>query len=334
MDELGDIEGYKKLLIERIGEEKLRERIAKKRSEFSGLINEEAAIYLIAKELGILKEVSREIKISELKEGMREITVVGKVERIFPAKSFEREGKVRKVGRLIISQEESETALVLWDSFVEKIDNCEIERGDKIKLAKGYVRNGELNVSQNGDIAIVEKKIVTKISELVDRVVDVYGVVVEVGELREFQKDEKKTRLFSCIISDETGTARCLFWNENAEFANIISVGDVIKIEEGVCQNREIHTRKKSRIIINPPAHYMFTPVGDLKEGVIARIKIKVVEAKKINGKYEIIGRDEVGDSTKCVVDSEKIESAEIKEALILTGILKEGVFHVSEIRK
>jgi replication factor A1 len=60
--------------------------------------------------------------------------------------------------------------------------------------------------------------------------VDVEGEVIELSDVREFDKFGKKGRVASAIITDGSGKIKLSLWNEQIEK---VKIGDKVKIQKG-----------------------------------------------------------------------------------------------------
>jgi replication factor A1 len=89
------------------------------------------------------------------------------------------------------------------------------------------------------------------------RDVETVGVVKQNFGVKPFSTHNREGKLASLIIADETGSIRVVLWNEIAEQASKIKVGDTLKIKAGYVRDnnnsKEIHLNERSKIIINPP---------------------------------------------------------------------------------
>ena len=63
--------------------------------------------------------------------------------------------------------------------------------------------------------------------------VDVVGKITRIFEPRHFDKNGKKGKVVSLMLSDETGAIRTVLWNEMVDLVETskINVGDTIKIK-------------------------------------------------------------------------------------------------------
>ncbi len=78
--------------------------------------------------------------ISELTVDMRDVDIEGKVARIFPSKTFERDGKEGKVQNLIVADESGTTRVTFWNDDVDKIED--LQEDNVIRIKHGYVKEG------------------------------------------------------------------------------------------------------------------------------------------------------------------------------------------------
>jgi len=88
------------------------------------------------------------------------------------------------------------------------------------------------------------------------RNVETVGKVIQTYELREFTTNDRKGKVASALIGDETGTIRVVMWGDQADVINTIKQGDTVKvIGSYVRENNgfnELHINEKSKILVNP----------------------------------------------------------------------------------
>ena len=148
---MGD-ENYQKIL-DRIArssgveKDELERRVAAKRTKLSGLISLEGAAQIVAAELGISFD-NEKLKIDELSPGMRKVTVIGKIIRLFPVREYTtKKGEKGKVANMIVADDTSNIKVVLWDTnHIEKVEKGEIKEEDVIEIVNGGVREGEIHL--------------------------------------------------------------------------------------------------------------------------------------------------------------------------------------------
>jgi len=88
------------------------------------------------------------------------------------------------------------------------------------------------------------------------RNVGTLGKVMRVFEVREFAKGEKKGKVGSITIGDETGTIRTVFWNDQTDLLKKIQEGDIISIGDSYVREnnggKELHLGTNGEVKINP----------------------------------------------------------------------------------
>jgi ssDNA-binding replication factor A large subunit len=127
-------------------EEDIRRLIEDKQVEFSGLISEEGAAYLVAKELGVhLKREEEHLNIGSIMPGMQNVDVTGKITFISPIREFKTERAEGRVANVIIADKTGSIRMSLWNDEIDKLHG--IELGDVVNIS-GFVKesNGQLEV--------------------------------------------------------------------------------------------------------------------------------------------------------------------------------------------
>ncbi len=123
--------------------EKLREEIEKKKTEYD-MLTDEGALTLIASEVGISLGEQEELptmKIGDLKPGMQDLDIVGKIVRINPPRDFtRRDGSTGYVCSLLLSDRTGSVRLTLWDQECRILED--VKEGDVIKVLGGVCRSG------------------------------------------------------------------------------------------------------------------------------------------------------------------------------------------------
>lgn len=149
-------------------EDEIHKLVKEKQEELSGLVSEEGAAHIIARELGLelLQEGLRTLKIKNLTDGMRSVDITGKVMRIFEPRHWEKNDKKGMVANLLLGDETGVVRMVLWNEEVDLLTNGTIKEDDVIRLRGGYVRkgmNGQPEISKGqGRIDTVDEDIQAK----------------------------------------------------------------------------------------------------------------------------------------------------------------------------
>ena len=119
------------------------------------------------------------------------------------------------------------------------------------------------------------------------RNVELTGKVTNIYEVRTFEKDNRKGKVGSFMIGDETGVIRVVAWNDKADILNKIKENDIIKIENGYARDNrgrmEVHMGDKTKITISP------TDVKDIEVKDKAERK-KISDLKESENNIEILG--------------------------------------------
>jgi len=122
----------------------LYERVKSKHEELSGLVSMEGAAHLVARDLGvsILIPDKRQLKIKDLVNGMRNISIKGRIIQISDTREFERkDGKKGRVCNLIITDGTGEVRIPLWDKQVNMLDEGKLNTGNVIQIKNAFARD-------------------------------------------------------------------------------------------------------------------------------------------------------------------------------------------------
>ena len=141
-------------IVERIKKEKglsdkeISERVKAKLDKLSDLISKEGAAHLIANELGvkIFDNISRELKIDKIFFGMKSVSFVGKVVKLYPVNEYSKEKNGKKwegkVCNMLIGDETGVIRVVMWDTnHISEIERGNLQEGSVLKINGGYVRD-------------------------------------------------------------------------------------------------------------------------------------------------------------------------------------------------
>ncbi|NYZ76290.1 hypothetical protein H0N98_03505 [Candidatus Micrarchaeota archaeon] len=295
----------------KIGEKELSETVRKRQEEFNGLINESAALYSIAKELGVEVESERDelqfTPVKNLSPGMQDVNLHVRVMKILAPRKFEKNGKGGKVCNISVADESGEGVLVLWNRDVELVEKGVIEKGDIVDVLGANVKDsGEVHLSMGGEVLKVKQRgklpevasSFRKIGEMEEGMgsVDFVAEVLEVGAVNSFEKNGRKKQVSTLLISDGSDRARLTLWENNAELAERVKVGDVVKVEDGYVKKgvfgKELHADWRSRVIVNPKNVTMpeiktekaeRVSISGLKEGMLAEVEVTVANASIIS---------------------------------------------------
>ncbi len=245
------MQNIRKKLIELVGEEELEKRVKQKQEQYSGFLNEDGALYAVAREEG-------------LAPGQK--TEEFKVEQVYPKKQF---GENKYYSSLILSNENGKTRLVFWNSDADKAQ--EYSQGEQIKVTGAREKNGkygrELHYAKGTTIT---RAVQTQANKVRARVVRVFP-------RRFFKNGVVRT----AVISVEGREKRLVMWGDRAFVP--VSQNEVIEVEGAVEKNQEIHTTSKTRITPVPgsPDSSLRRSISELFAGELAEIRAVITSVFK-----------------------------------------------------
>lgn len=276
-------------------------RMKKKQEEFAGLINDAAAAYALAREMGIAMEDTKTVefaKLSGVSAGAAGINALARVLHIFPVRTFERNGRQGRVCNIAIADESGSATLVLWDRDVDQVEKGAIERDSLLEIRGAHAKQSqqgiELHVGMSASVAKrgdapAGARLPTKISELraESNDVDVYCRITEDVTAKEFGRNGTKSELASCTVADDSGTVRLVAWEHNAAALKRFKKGDAIKVESGYAKQAqrgpELHVGKKGRIA---PTNALLPALDELATTQSAQFaELKAGDVRKISAK-------------------------------------------------
>ena len=146
-----------------LDEDEIKEKIDDKMDEFEGLVSEEGAIHLVAKEAGVQLAESGDqaLKVENIVPDMRKVNLRARVTNISDINTFERDddeedGKVRNMS---LGDDTGTIRLTLWDDQTEIADK--VDEGDAIGLSGAYTvednqGNAELRLGDSAQVKMVD----------------------------------------------------------------------------------------------------------------------------------------------------------------------------------
>ncbi|TFF90737.1 MAG: DUF2240 family protein [Promethearchaeota archaeon] len=252
-------ENYIKKIVKATGlsRKEIQDLVENKKKELKGLISEEGALFVIAKELGVdVKEENKEllkdieIKTTDISPNMKNITLVGRVRNIRDVYTFDKkDGSQGQVASFVLADNEGEIRVVLWDQLANIVNDPAFEKNELVKILNAYAKkdkngNTEIHLGRLGRVIIgpedVDYKKYPKIKQaftsiknvsLNDRIVSIKGKILQKFPINEFtRKDGEKGKVQSMNLMDQSGTIRVTFWNEDVEKLSPFQTGDSISI--------------------------------------------------------------------------------------------------------
>ncbi len=147
--------------------EDLMKKIEKKQTSLSGLVSEEGAAHLVAKEFGLdlLDKKTRKLEIKNIVSGMKNVNVVGRIFRISNIIGFKRQdGTDGKVVNIFLADQTGYVRVPLWNDQVKLVEEETIKTGDVIQVVNGMGKENvfgdvEVSLGKFGSLRPVENEI-------------------------------------------------------------------------------------------------------------------------------------------------------------------------------
>lgn len=331
--------------------EEIRHNLHVKRREFQMLIPEEDALKMMLQELGVLvPEEEPPFVLSTLldvaQHKLQEASLVARILQIYSPKNFDTGRKRGTVCNVEIADGTRKGTLVLWDEDVWLMERQGWERNDVLEMRRLQAKNfnpPELHSSlltefrpASGHDEFPKSPIAdTPLSQLRDGAeVDAQGRVIEVGELRAFERNGKPGKVLNAKIIDGEGTqANLVLWDYYAESANRrLKIGDAVKLEAFQAKTSpalELQATWRSHLIVEPRRHTLETrekllsktapekTLGELQageRGLVHATLERIVKAE-VKG-AEVSAEAELSDAS-----GKKTVSFKGREALQLLGL-------------
>ena len=240
-----------------LSRKEINDMMEEKKSELKGLISEEGALFIIAKELGVdVKDENREllkdieINASDITKNMKNITLIGRIKEIYDVRKFNKnDGGIGYVGSFLLHDNTGDIRIVLWDDQTKIFENPNFDTNELVKILNGNVKEGkfgglEIHIGRYGKLILSPDDIdynkypkieftTTNISDidLNLKSVSLEGIVIQKSSIKEFtRKDGNLGKLGSLTILDSTGSVRVTFWNEDTEKLSEIQADDMLLI--------------------------------------------------------------------------------------------------------
>ncbi|MCJ7450514.1 MAG: DUF2240 family protein [Candidatus Nanohaloarchaeota archaeon QJJ-9] len=164
-------------IIEKIAEEteldkeEVKEKVDEKSEEFSGLVSEEGAAHLVAREHGVTvdKDVNKELKVENIVPGMNRLNIKAKVADISEINTFERdEGEEGQVQNMVLGDDTGTVRMTLWDEQTKVAKK--VDEGDVIQISNAYSKEdnqgrAEIRIGDDTQIKRVEEDDIGEIKQ-------------------------------------------------------------------------------------------------------------------------------------------------------------------------
>ncbi|MCC4768197.1 replication factor A [Methanosarcina sp. DH1] len=282
---------------------------------------------------GVLTESEEEIdvaannqKIKDIKDGMGDLNLTGKVLEISEVRTFQRkDGTNGKVGNLLLGDSTGTVRVTLWDDRTEFMN--QVEYGDTVELVSAYARENaftqkvELQVGNRSIIKKSEKKVeyeeefipIEDIGTDMNNI-NVSGRVLDIGEIRTFEKKDGSTgRVGNLLLGDSTGKIRLTLWDEKTNFLDEIDFDETIEVLHAYSRenafNQQVELNLGSRGIIQKSEKEIeyrekFTDIADIIPGENYSVQGKVSEIGELrefereDGTENVVANLQIKDET------------------------------------
>ena len=195
------------------------------------------------------KKLSEDIpllKISELKSGNHNISLIGRVKRISNVKKFvNRKGREGKLANMLLADDSGEIRVVMWTEnikYLKKIKEGSVVKINGVEIKQGF-RSDEAHLNMNStiekipeekypDLPPYEEKI-TDIKDIKeDMEVNIIARVTRIPRVRTFDRNGKEGKFLPLEIQDESGKTTLTIWNKDTEILESLDIheGDSIKV--------------------------------------------------------------------------------------------------------
>jgi ssDNA-binding replication factor A large subunit len=298
MDEL-----YQKLLASGISEEQLEQELERRTKEFGGFMTKQGVLFIIAKEHGInpysdtaYKELDQmidydefSITVSEVKEQMTNIVLLGKIISFTTPREFARkDSSIGTVSSFILGDWTGSIKIVLWGDNAQLVESEFFKHEEIVRVIGGYSKVDtedtiEVHLSKSGRLIIAPTDVKKALREQLESVsesevyvtpnssklglmdlVDQYSFIkrvqgeVEITQFKELiKKDGERTFILRLLLSDSTGSIPVIIWGMNAvESLKLLEDGCKVQLtnlsvkENSFTSARELFFTKKSTLKI------------------------------------------------------------------------------------
>ncbi len=153
---------YQQLIDLGMSEEELEKKVRNKVEEYGGFMSEQGVLFIIARENGLelrspeideylYDELEEEvdydeftIDISELKEGMTNIVLLGKILTVQKVREFVRKDQsVGKVCSFLLGDSTGTVKIVMWDERADMVNQEYFKQNEFVRIIGGYAKLGQ-----------------------------------------------------------------------------------------------------------------------------------------------------------------------------------------------
>ncbi len=256
---MSENEEYINKIIQKTGlsKKEIQKRMEEKKIALKGLISDEGALFIVAKELGVeiqnknkITSEKIEINISDISLNLKNLSLIGRIREIYPVNNFTRkDGTLGLVGSFLLHDPTGDIRIVLWDEKTKIIENDYFQKNELVKIINANVKIGrynekEVHIGRNSRIILspddVDYKKYPEIKEQVISIKDINlnlrsitiaGEISQIYPKHEFKRNDGEIgKVRSLIIGDSTGIITVTFWNQDEEKLSDYNMGDFVNI--------------------------------------------------------------------------------------------------------
>ncbi|MBY6294005.1 DUF2240 family protein [Nanohaloarchaea archaeon H01] len=225
-------------------EEEVKEKVEEKMEEFEGLVSEEGALHLVAKDAGVQVAESgdQDLKVENVVPDMRKVNLKARVVNISDVNTFERDDDEEdgKVQNVVLGDDTGTIRLTLWDEQTEIAEK--VDEGDAIAVGGAYTvednqGNAELRLGDNAQVKMADE----------DEVPEVESSNMETteAEIREVKSKNAEYKIQGMVMDVYTSNP---FYSTCPECGNTVRENDD---SEYVCEEHgEVEPNKALAISI------------------------------------------------------------------------------------
>ncbi len=223
---------------------------------------------------GMIRKSEKNIKyeekvfpISDITSDMTDINIIGKVLEISEVRTFEKKnGSSGRVGNLLLGDVTGKIRVTLWDEKTDILE--EVNLDETVEVLHTYSQENtfsqqvELNLGAKGVIKKSGKTVeyrekFTDVADIISgKSYSVKGKVSEIGDLREFEREDgTESAVSNFELKDETGSIKLILWGDQAYVIESLDVDSEIEIinayaKNGLNEKIELSVGNRSRVII------------------------------------------------------------------------------------
>ena len=314
-----------------------------------------------------IEVTERALQIKDIKDGMGDLNLIGKILEISDVRTFKRkDGTAGKVGNLLLGDSTGAIRVVLWDEKTDILTG--VECGDSIYVINGYARENafshkvELQIGNQGIIRKSEKQIEYKekfllianiAADMYD--INIIGKVLDISEVRTFDKKNGSSgRVRNLLLGDATGKISVSLWDEKIDYLGEVNFDETVEVlhadsrENVFSQQVELNLGTKGVIRKSEKTveyRETFTNIADIIPGKSFSVQGKVSEIGDIrefereDGTESAVANLELKDETGNIKltlwgdQAYTIESLDIdSEIQIINAYAKKGLYDKLEL--